>query len=93
MNLPSTESLEAAHTFPCEYTFKVIGEASENFTARIVSQVRDELRLEQDPPYSIRSTKGGRHVAITLEPICEDAKQVLAIYSRLSGIDGLLMLL
>ena len=92
MSLPSAELLEARHSFPCSYTFKVIGAASENFTARVVSHVRDELRLEEDPPYSLRSTRGGKHVAISMEPVCDSAQQVLAVYSRLSGLDGLVML-
>ena len=93
MNLPSVESLESAHNFPCVYTFKAIGSATENFTARVVSHVRDELGLEADPPFSIRSTKKGDHVAITIEPTCDSAQQVLAICSRLMGMDGLVMLL
>ena len=93
MSLPSVEVLEASHTFPCAYTFKVIGVADENFTGRVVSHVRDELQMEVDPPYTLRSTKNGNHVAITLEPLCESPQQVIAIYSRLMGMDGLVMLL
>ncbi|MCA9012594.1 MAG: DUF493 domain-containing protein [Planctomycetaceae bacterium] len=93
IKLPAVELLESRHAFPCHYTFKVIGSAEDNFTARVVACVRDELRTETDPPFSIRNTEHGRHVAITLEPMCESSKQVLAIYSRLSGMDGLVMLL
>jgi len=93
IQLPAVELLESRHAFPCHYTFKVIGSAADNFTARVVACVRDELRTETDPPFSIRNTEHGRHVAITLEPMCESSKQVLAIYSRLSGMDGLVMLL
>jgi hypothetical protein len=32
-------------------------------------------------------------VAVTLEPICQSSQQVLAVYARLSGLDGLVMLL
>jgi putative lipoic acid-binding regulatory protein len=93
LNLPSHELLEMRHTFPCVYTFKVIGYAADNFTARVVACVREELRLETDPPFSLRNTAHGRHVAVTLEPTCESSQQVLAIYARLSGMDGLVMLL
>lgn len=93
MNLPSVELLEARHAFPCHYTFKIIGVAAEGFTGRVISQVRDELNMDVDPPYSLRQTKKGDHVAITLEPECESAQQVLAIYARLMGMDGLVMLL
>ncbi|MEY4186080.1 MAG: YbeD family protein [Planctomycetaceae bacterium] len=93
VNLPSAELLESQHSFPCAWTFKVIGYADSNFTARVVWSVREELGMEIDPPYSLRSTAHGRHVAVTLEPICQSSQQVLAVYARLSGLDGLVMLL
>ena len=93
MSLPSVELLETHHTFPGIYTFKVIGSADANFTGRVIACVRDELGIDLDPPYSLRSTKGGNHVAITIEPECETPQKVLAIYSRLMGMDGVVMLL
>lgn len=93
INLPSAQLLESRHDFPCRYMFKVIGASADNFTARVVASVRDEMRLEADPPFSFRATPNGLHIAITLEPHCESSQQVLAIYSRLTGIDGLVMLL
>lgn len=72
---------------------KAIGSAEDNFTARVIFAARDELQLECDPPFRIQSTKGGRHVSITLEPEFESPQQVLALYSRLSQITGLIMLL
>ena len=91
--LPSIEALEARHSFPCDYMFKVIGKSEDGFVARVVTAVRDELQIEEDPPYSFRQTKGGVHVSVTLEPNMESAQQVLAIYSRISQMSGLIMLL
>lgn len=93
VQLPSVELLESRHAFPCHFMFKVIGFAHDNFTARVVACVRDELRIETDPPFSLKNTEHGRHVSVTIEPMCESSQQVLAIYSRLSGMDGLVMLL
>ncbi|MCP4170104.1 MAG: DUF493 domain-containing protein [Fuerstiella sp.] len=93
MSLPSIEVLEAHHSFPGPYMFKVIGVADDRFTGRVVEQVRDELGLDQDPPYTLRNTAKGNHVAITLEPECESPQQVLTIYNRLTGLDGMVMLL
>jgi len=91
--LPSIEALEARHRFPCSYMFKVIGRAEKGFVARVVSTVRDELQIPDDPPYRFRQTQGGKHVSVTLEPTLESAQQVLAIYSRISQMSGLVMLL
>lgn len=93
MSLPSIELLEASHQFPCQYTFKVIGVAADNFTGRIIACVRDELGIDVDPPLTIRNTKNGKHVSISLEPECDTPQKVIAIYSRLSGMDGVVMLL
>ena len=93
LNLPSLELLESRHAFPCVFTFKVIGSTADNFHARVVAIIRDELKMEEDPPHSYRSARNGRHIAVTVEPLCESSQQVLAIYSRLTGMDGLVMLL
>ena len=93
ISLPSIEILESFHSFPCHFTFKVIGTADNNFTGRVIACVRDELGIDVDPPMSIRNTKNGKHVSISIEPECESAQKVIGIYSRLSGMDGVVMLL
>ena len=93
MSLPTIELLESRHSFPGPYTIKVIGDAGDNFLARIIAAVRDELSLEVDPPLKLKTTKGGRHVSITVEPEVQTPQQVLALYSRLSQVNGLVMLL
>lgn len=90
--MPPIELLESAHTFPGPYIFKVIGRSERGFLARTVAAVREELAHESDPPYRVRETTGGRHIAITLEPRVETAQQVLDVYRRLSHTTGLVML-
>ena len=89
---PPLDLLESSHTFPGPYLFKVIGKSEGGFMARTVAAVREELALETDPPFSVREAKGGRHIAVSLEPHVESAVQVLAIYRRLSVMVGLVML-
>ncbi len=72
---------------------KVIGENRASFVEEVVSQVRIESTVDEEPPYSTREARGGRHIAITLEPRLEDAERVLAIYARLKVIQGVVMLL
>jgi putative lipoic acid-binding regulatory protein len=90
--LPVLALLENTHTFPGPYTFKVIGLAERGFVARAVAAVRDELAREVDPPYRVRETASGRHVAVTVEPEVQTAQQVLDIYRRLKVITGLVLL-
>jgi uncharacterized protein len=90
--LPSLELLEATHAFPGAYVFKAIGANQDGFAARVVAGVRLELELEIDPPFEVRHTAQGRHVSVTVTPPIESAPQVLAIYTRLRAIEGLVML-
>lgn len=91
--LPDRELLEATHTFPGTYVFKAIGTHDRHFVGRVVAAVRRELDDGIEPPFSTRSTSGGRHVCVTIEPPVQDADVVLAIYARLREVDGMLLLL
>ena len=92
-SLPPIELLERTHHFPGPYMFKFIGKVENGFVARVVAAVRDELSDESDPPYHFRETAGGRHVSVTLEPQVQRAEQVLAIYSRIRRLAGLVIML
>jgi len=90
--LPAIELLEATHQFPCEYMFKAIGKVNDGFEARVVAAVREALGHEKDPPYRLRESVGGRHIAVTVEPIVQSAHEVLAVYRRLKSVVGLVIL-
>ncbi|MCA9073759.1 MAG: DUF493 domain-containing protein [Planctomycetaceae bacterium] len=92
-NLPDLELLESTHTFPGNYTFKVIGAADDNFIGRVVAAVRSELEESVEPSFSFRKTSGERHVCVTIEPPVENGEHVLAIYQSLQQVEGLVMLL
>ena len=87
----SLELLNATHEFPCAFTIKVIGTLTDDFVHRILSAVRDDEDVDDDFPYSTRSTPGGRHVAVTMEPTLRSAEQVLAIYQRVRVVQGVVM--
>ncbi len=90
--LPAIELLQATHEFPGSYMFKVIGKSEHAFVARVVAAVRDELDEPADPPFRVRETAGGRHVAVTLAPTVQTPHQVLAVYRRMQKMAGLVML-
>ena len=85
------ELLQATHEFPCAYTLKVIGLSANDFVARVVLAVREALCCDDDPPYRMRRTPGGKHVAVTIEPNVDSAHQVLLIYDRIRTVDGVVM--
>ena len=90
---PALELLERTHTFPGPFMFKAIGKVENGFAARVVAAVRDELAFAADPPYKLRETAGGRHVAVTLTPTVQTGRQVLAVYARLRRLTGLVLVL
>ena len=91
--LPTFELLEKTHAFPGPYLFKIIGKSDQGFLARVIAAVREELSIETEPPYRVREAVGGRHVSITLELVVQSAQQVVAIYRRLGGVEGMVMIL
>ena len=91
--LPAIELLESTHSFPCSYTFKVIGLAEGNFVGRVLHAVRRVLPEDAEPPFSSRQTAGGKHVSVTIEPTLETADDVLAVYRELVELQGLVLLL
>lgn len=90
--MPALDLIEQSHRFPGPYTFKVIGKPEHGFLARILGAVREALSLEADPPFKVRESVGGRHIAITLIPEVLDAQQVLAVYGRLQNMPGMVFL-
>lgn len=87
------ELLESTHSFPCEYTFKVIGLAEANFVGRVVQAVRRVLPEDVEPPFYTRQTASGRHVSVTIEPTLDGADEVLAVYRELANLQGLELVL
>lgn len=91
-NLPQ-DLLAEQHEFPGPYRMKVIGDSSGDFQARVGATVLAELCSPDQMVLSSRSTPGGRHVAITLDLIVDDAEHVRRIYARLRSLDGTVMML
>ena len=92
-HLPTIELLESTHTFPGTYVLKVIGKTDNGFVSRVVAAVREQMEADVDPPYGMRSTSGGRHVSVTLEPYFESAWDVIAVYGRIQEIAGVVLLM
>jgi putative lipoic acid-binding regulatory protein len=89
---PSQELLESTHTFPGVYRIKAIGSATDEFENRVVAAVESELAAPSDLDYSVRTTPGGRHVAVTMDITVQNAEQVRAIYARVHQVSGLTLL-
>ena len=85
---PSVDLLESIHFFPGVYQIKAIGRAEDEFESRVVEAVYSHLAAQSDLDYSVRSTPGGRHVALTLDISVQTAEQVRAIYAEIRDVEG-----
>ncbi len=92
-HLPPKELLLETHTFPCPYTFKVIGESSDQFIQDIIAAVRLGMEYDFDPPFQSKETAAGRHISLTFEPIVSSPDQILAVYAELQKQQGVIMML
>ncbi|MBI4800497.1 MAG: DUF493 domain-containing protein [Desulfarculus sp.] len=88
------ELLERYHQFPCEYMFKVIGFAGPDFMAAARRAAESVLGALADPQAQVRCrpSSGGRYLSVTLEVPVAGANQVLAIYSALKQVRGVVVL-
>jgi uncharacterized protein len=86
---PSVELLESTHPFPGTYQIKAIGSAERDFAGRVVRAASEELASPGELDYSVRTTPGGRHMAVTLDITVQSAVQVRAIYARIQEVEGL----
>ncbi|MCA9045544.1 MAG: DUF493 domain-containing protein [Planctomycetaceae bacterium] len=91
--LPNRELLEAMHSFPCTYTFKVIGSGDSQFAGRVVSAVRGHLTEDAEPAFSTIKSSRGNHMCVTIEPVVESADMVLKMYVTLRDVEGVVMLM
>jgi len=89
---PSLDLLESTHLFPGTYRIKAIGTVDDDFESRVIEAVVAELTSMSEVDHSVRTTPGGRHVAITMDLTVQTAQQVRDIYARLSELAGLTFL-
>lgn len=55
--------------------------------------MQESLGLDEAAVATTRETAGGRHVAVTVEPVFDSADQVLDLYEVLKQIPDVVMLL
>jgi uncharacterized protein len=87
------DKLNAVHDFPCSYIFKVIGENSSEFMARVVQAVVQVVGDPAELSMQTRESSGGKHLSVTLSVTVEDARSVVAIYDLLAVVKGVRFML
>ena len=80
--------LEAVHSFPETYMFKVIGENTEDFVLRVVQAATLAVGPGDRLELKTRESSAGRHVAVTLLAMVDDAEMVLDVYELVGKVEG-----
>lgn len=79
--------LEAVHTFPGSYMFKVIGVNTEKFVLQVVQAATLATKGGEKLSLKTKESTAGRHVSVTLTADVEDAEMVLEVYRLLQTVD------
>jgi putative lipoic acid-binding regulatory protein len=87
--LPNLELLEATHSFPCSFTFKVIGDSRPNFAEDALSLTREAIGEAREISHTCRNSASGIHTAISILVHLKNAGEVHAVYSQLLKLTGL----
>ena len=87
------ELLESTHNFPSNYQIKVIGSVDNDFESRVVEAIRGEVGNLCDLGWTLRKTPDEKHLSLTIDVYVQSAAQVIEIYDRIRGLEGLRFLL
>ncbi|MEW6445320.1 MAG: YbeD family protein [Pseudomonadota bacterium] len=77
--------------FPCEYPIKIMGEACASFEAEMVALIREHAPNLGEGAVSLRPSKGGKYVSMTIALRAESREQVDAITMALRAHPKVLM--
>lgn len=81
----------ALETFPCFYTFKVFGRATECFVERVREIVGATLGAIPLDSVKVRESSKGRYLSVTLVVYVHDRSQLEEVYSGLRAEEQVLL--
>ncbi len=82
-----------ALSFPCDFPLKIMGRAAPDFDVLVVSIVLRHVGSVREDAVSVRESRGGAYLAVTVTVRAENQDQLDALYRELSGHERILMVL
>lgn len=79
------EERETLIEFPCHFDIKAMGESSEEFSALVVSIVREHVQDIHEGAVKTRQSSGGKFTSVTVRVYVTSQVQLDGIYQALSG--------
>ncbi len=90
----SLELLEANHEFPGDFPLTVIALNSETVTAALIQSVEEGLTAPLgEAARETRSSSGGKYLSHRLRVPCASAADVIRLYARVRGVEGVVTVL
>ncbi|TAK78268.1 MAG: DUF493 domain-containing protein [Gammaproteobacteria bacterium] len=80
-------------TFPCEFTIKVFGLASDEFKATVSEIIRKHVASFSHDAIQSRPSEGGKYSALSITVHVESKEQLDRIYEELSANKQVIMAL
>lgn len=89
-DLPQAQ-LKDLLTFPCAFTFKVVGTNREDLVDDVVAMVQKYAKGDYNPRQQTSSK--GTYNSVSIDIIAENIEQVETLYTELAKINGVRMVL
>jgi len=87
------EEPESPFQFPCEFMIKIFGHASDQFELEVLSIIRKHVKDLRENAISVRHSKDGKYLALTIKITAQSKNQLDDIYRELSANPQVLMAL
>lgn len=84
---------ESLLKFPCDFTLKVFGNATDEFEATVLGIINKHVPNASDRTYDSRPSANGKYVALNITVHVESKEQLDNIYRALSSSPQVLMAL
>jgi hypothetical protein len=82
-----------ALTFPCDFPLKIMGRAEPDFDSLVVEIVLRHVGNVREGAISVRESRGGKYLSVTVTVQAESQDQLDGLYRELSAHERILMVL
>ena len=79
--------------FPCDFPLKIMGRTGPDFDALVVEIVLRHVETLREGAVSVRESRGGNYLAVTVTVQAESQDQLDRLYRELSAHERILMVL
>ncbi len=79
--------------FPCDFPIKIMGRSGEDFDTEVIALVRRHVPDLSEGAISLRASRGGNYLSVTVTVRATSQEQLDAIYRDITACDKVVMAL